>query len=159
MSDEKTQLAEAIAHAEDVIKADDCSEDCALEHAQLAMWLRELLSIKFPEPLPLPDAGTNVVSLDQHRIRANGEFADESVAYVEALWGKSTFAFNAAVRDLEAMRRGTEEPGMPLRPPETYHEATHLIRHVRALANDLARHFKVDDEIREVDDEAVGRKP
>lgn len=156
--DEKTLLDEAIAHAEDIScnLGGEGNAECREEHAQLAAWLRELRDIKFPEPLPVP-AG-NVVSLDEHRIRSETEFLDEQVAYVEALWGKETVAFNAAVRDLEAMRRGQEEPGHPLRPPVTYHEAIHLVLHVRALANDLARHFGLDDQVRSADDDAVGRK-
>jgi len=159
MPDEKTRLDEAIEHAEDVTY-NECGPDgatltaCGHEHAQLAAWLRELRDIKYPEPLPKAEG--NVVSLDEHRIREDGEFKDESVAYVEALWGKETFAFNAAVRDLELMRHGQDDGS--LRPPETYHEAQHLVRHVRALANSLARHFQIDELIREEDDQAVGRK-
>lgn len=92
----------------------------------------------------------NVVHLDAVRIREDREFEDEKVAYVEALWGKETFAFNAAIRDLEAMRRGHED--LTLRPPQTYHEAAHLILHVRALANDMARHFGIDDLVRPEDE-------
>jgi hypothetical protein len=88
--------------------------------------------------------------LDEHRIRAEEEFKDEQVAYVEALWGRDSYAFNAAVRDLEKMRRGEDDGS--LRPPVTYYEAEHLVRHVRALANDMARHFNLSDLIREEDD-------
>jgi len=91
-----------------------------------------------------------VVSLDEHRIRIEEEFLQEPVAYVEAIWGKKTCAFNAAIRDLEAMRRGSGDKA--LRPPETYHEALHIVLHVRALANDLARHLGVDSLVREEDD-------
>jgi hypothetical protein len=153
--DERVMLDEAIAHAEEV--AQDCRETpCGDDHARLAEWLRELRSIKFPEPLPPPDP--RIANLDEHRIRVEREFEGESMAYIEAMWGKETVAFNAVVRDLEAMRRGNEEPGMPLRPPETYHEAIHLVLHVRALANDLARCFGMDDQVRVSDDEAVGKK-
>lgn len=93
---------------------------------------------------------TNLVVLDDIRIREEQEFEDEKVAYVEALWGKETFAFNAAIRDLEAMRRGGDD--LTLRTPQTYHEAAHLVLHIRALANDLARHFGMDDLVREEDD-------
>jgi len=101
---------------------------------------------------PLPES-SKVVSLDAHRIRVEREFADEQMAYVEALWGRETFAFNAVVRDLEALRRGTEDPSKPLRPPETYYEAALLVRHVRGLANALARHFGIDDQVRPEDDD------
>ena len=91
-----------------------------------------------------------VVNLDQHRIRVEREFEDESMAYVEALWGKQTFAFNVAVRDLEALRRGEDDGS--LRPPETTHEAMMMVLHVRALANEVARHFGLTDMVREHDD-------
>lgn len=152
--DELTQLNDAIAHAEEV-SARECDTSCGDDHRQLALWLRELRDIKFPAPLSEPEP--NLVDLDDHRIRTEREFEGESMAYVEALWGRETVAFNAAVRDLEAIRRGTEDPAKPLRPPETYHEALHLIYHVRSLANDLARHFGIEDVIRIGDDRAVGR--
>jgi hypothetical protein len=91
-----------------------------------------------------------IVSLDEHRIRVEREFEDNSVAYVEALWGEETFAFNAAIRDLEGMRRGQDDGS--LRPPETTHEAISLVLHCRSLANDLARHFGLDHMVREHDD-------
>lgn len=98
-------------------------------------------------PLPL---APNITNLDDVRIRVEKEFEDEHVAYVEALWGKSTYAFNAAVRDLEAMRRGQDDG--TLRPPVTYYEGMLLVKHVRALANDLARNFGMDHFVREDDD-------
>ena len=59
-----------------------------------------------------------VSSLD--RVRALRDFDDDvRTAYVEVLWGERTFAVHAAIRDLEAMRRGTEHPDRPLRDPET----------------------------------------
>jgi len=151
VKDEQTLLDEAIVHAEEVA-ARECGTDCGGEHACLAMWLKELRDIKYPEKLPDEE---NVVSLDEHRIRSEGEFEDEQVAYVEALWGRESFAYNVAVRDLEAMRRGRDDGA--LRPPETYHEAMHMVLHVRALANDIARHFGLTDRVRSEDDEAVGR--
>lgn len=151
MKDEQTLLNEAIAHAE-AVAAEQCGTDCGGEHAALAMWLTELRDIKYPESLPKEG---NVVNLDAHRIRAESEFEDDGVAYVEALWGRESFAFNVAVRDLEAMRRGGDDGA--LRPPETYHEAQHMVLHVRALANDIARHFGLTERVRSEDDEAVGR--
>lgn len=90
------------------------------------------------------------MDLDEIRIRMGAEFTDEAVAYVEAIWGKTTYAFNAAIRDLEAMRRGVDDKA--LRRPVTYHEGMHLVLHVRALANDLARNFGMDHLVREEDD-------
>ena len=95
------------------------------------------------------EEGGNLAILDDHRIRKDSEFTDDAVAYVEGLWGKKTFAFNVAVRDLEKMRRGTDDRA--LREPATYHEALHLVKHIRQLANDVARHFGVI-EIRPEDD-------
>lgn len=154
------------------VRADDLSVPPeAAEHfpgpvvvdlGQLAVAHSEILALTgTSEPLP-PEADSPdspVVNLDAFRIRHENEFEDEQVAYIEALWGRETFAFNAAVRDLEAMRRGTEAPGKPLRPPETYHEAAHLILHVRALANDMARHFEMPEMVRPEDDLAVQKKP
>lgn len=105
-------------------------------------------------PLP-PDPSTAsgeavVTDLDEVRIRMGQEFSDEAVAYVEAIWGKTTYAFNAAIRDLEAMRRGIDDKS--LRRPVTYHEGMHLVLHVRALANDLARNFGMDHLVRDEDD-------
>jgi len=93
-----------------------------------------------------------LIDLADVRAREEREFQDEQVAYLEALWGKSTFAFDLAVRDLEAMRRDTEDPRMPLRPPETYYETEHMIKHVRALANDIARFYGMPELVRDEDD-------
>ena len=98
-----------------------------------------------------------IISLEDYRIRTDREFEDEMVAYVECLWGKRTFAFNVAVRDLEKMRRGEQDP--TLRPPETDWEALHLAKHVRALANDILRHFNLADFVREEDDMPERPKP
>lgn len=117
---------------------------------------RQLLAPGGSPDAPLPPdpstvAGEAVVTnLDEVRIRMGQEFRDETIAYVEAIWGRDTYAFNAAIQDLEARRRGAE--GGELRRPETYHEGMHLVLHVRALANDLARNFGMDHLIREDDD-------
>jgi hypothetical protein len=91
-----------------------------------------------------------VVDLDEHRVRIDREFEDNTVAYIEAIWGEKTFAFNAAIRDLEMMRRGRDDGS--LRPPETDHEGRMMVLHCRSLANDLARHFHLMDMVREHDD-------
>ena len=83
------------------------------------------------------DDDDKVVSLD--RGRALREFeGDVKVAHVEAMWGERTFVVDAQIRDLEAMRRGTEPESKPLRDPETVYEAEVLIGHIRWLANFLA---------------------
>jgi hypothetical protein len=92
----------------------------------------------------------NVVSLDEHRIRTLREFEDDAMAYVECLWGRKTFAFNVAVRDLEKLRHGV--PSQELRSPETDWEVLHLALHIRALANDVLRHFGLSDYVRPEDD-------
>lgn len=98
---------------------------------------------------------TPVVSLDDHRIRVEKEFEDEQVLYVEALWGRETFAYNVAIRDIERMRRGMEAPGKPLRPPETHYEVELVIQHLRWLANEFARVAGSTDLVRPEDDVVV----
>jgi hypothetical protein len=119
-----------------------------------------LVLLDFPFHWWSPDdlQTTNLVSLDDVRIREAQEFEDDKVAYFEALWGENTFAFNAAIRDLEAKRRGKEDPSKPLRPPQTHYEAELLIKHVRSVANDLARHFGMEDLVRHEDDIKRGGK-
>jgi hypothetical protein len=147
MADDKAKLE---AHIEMltymVSKFPDDPQQCR-DYGRQLRWAQELYDIKYPKPLPKDD---NIVSLDDHRIRTAAEFEDEQMAYLEALWGKESFAFNVAIRDLEAVRRGSDDKA--LRPPETYHEALHMVLHVRSLANDLARHFGLDDLVRPVDD-------
>lgn len=156
---EREAIEEAISHATAIAEREGCST-CGQEHAQLATWLRRLVELDFPsalpdEPLPIEE-DSNVISLDEHRIRVEQEFEDESVAYLEALWGKTTWAFNAAIRDLEAMRHGHDDKS--LRPPQTTYEAMHMVMHCRALANDMARFFGVEDMIRPEDDIQSKRK-
>ncbi len=98
----------------------------------------------------MPEDSDNIHYLDDYRIRTSREFEDEMVAYLECLWGRETFAFNLAVRDLEKMRRGLTDP--ELRPPETDWEALHMALHIRALANDVLRHYGLADHVRPEDD-------
>lgn len=92
----------------------------------------------------------NIVSLD--RVRALRDFDEEDkIAYVEALWGPNTYAVHAAIRDLEAMRRGTEDPSKPLRDPETDYEAELLVKHLRDLANNLAQEWGLEHIVRPED--------
>jgi hypothetical protein len=100
----------------------------------------------------MSETDDNVVDLDEHRVRERGEFRDEQVAYLEALWGKETWAFNVAIRDLEKLRRGVEDPA--LREPQTYFEVQKLVQHIRGLANDLARNYGFDELVRGEDDDA-----
>lgn len=96
------------------------------------------------------DNDDKVVSLD--RVRKLKDFdGDPSVAYLEVLWGEQTFAVNAAIRDLEAMRRDTEDPEKPLRDPETVYEAQVLIDRVRWVANYLARQWGLEERVRPED--------
>lgn len=89
----------------------------------------------------------DVISLE--RVRALRDFeADEHVAYVEILWGQRGFAAHAAIRDLEAMRNGSEDPEKPLREPETTFEAQVLVDHIRWVANFLAAEWGLSDRVR-----------
>ena len=98
----------------------------------------------------MKDDGGKVVSLD--RVRALREFeGDASVAYVELLWGERSFAVHAAIRDLEAIRMGTEPPDKPLREPETMHEAAVLVARVRWIGNFLARSWDLEELVRPED--------
>lgn len=97
-----------------------------------------------------PRAPDNLVDLESYRVQVEGEFREEQVAYLEALWGKKTWAFNVAVRDLEKLRRGEDDP--VLREPQTYFEVQKLVQHIRGLANDLARHYGYSELVRESDD-------
>jgi hypothetical protein len=121
------------------------------ENEQLVSWLSQLLMLKHPEPLAKEG---KVASLDEHRIRVDKEFEHDLVAYLEVTWGKETFAFNAACRDLELMRRGKDDG--TLRSPETEWEAAQMIFNVRSLANDLARFWNQDHLVRPGDDNPEG---
>jgi len=153
-TNDKELLEAAIEHAEYRSTILIHGTAAAEAQAQVAAWLKQLLAQKYPEPLSTED---NVTSLDDHRIRAEKEFEDEQVAYLEVLWGKKTYSFNAAVRDLELMRRGQDDGS--LRPPETSWEAEHVVFHVRSLANDLARFWNQDHLVREEDDRPETPKP
>ena len=100
---------------------------------------------------------TKIIDLDRYRLRLAAEgkpgvpdLDTDPVAFVEAIWGPDVMGWNAYVVDMEAFRRG--ETSLPLRPPETTYEAELLVRHVRALANDLAQHFKLDHLVQAEDD-------
>lgn len=98
-----------------------------------------------------------VVSLD--RFRALKEFDEEaSLVYVEALCGeRGGYAIHAAIRDLEAMAYGKEDPSKPLRQPETVYEAEVLVRTIRFVANCLAREAGLEHMIRPEDDEPAAK--
>jgi hypothetical protein len=100
---------------------------------------------------------TNVIDLDRHRLRLAAEgkpgvpdMDTEPVAYIEAIWGKDAYGWNAVIVDVEAMRRGGEH--LPLRPPETSYEIELIIRHLRGLTNDIARQHNMLHLVREGDD-------
>lgn len=95
----------------------------------------------------MDDSDDKVVRLDD--VRKLRDFdSDTSVCYLEVLWGEHTFAVNAAIRDLEAMRRGTEDAAKPLRDPETVFEAETIIDQMRWLANYLAQSWGLDHMVR-----------
>jgi len=86
------------------------------------------------------------------RVRALRDFDDDvRTAYVEVLWGERTFAVHAAIRDLEAMRRGTEQPDRPLRDPETVYEAETLVARLRWITNYLSREWGLEHRVRPED--------
>lgn len=106
----------------------------------------------------LPEEDERVVSLD--RVRALKSFeGDESVAYVELLWGAHSFAVHAAIRDLEAMRQGKESADKPLRDPATTFEAQILVDRIRWTANYLARAWGLEESVRPGDWQGDEREP
>jgi hypothetical protein len=103
------------------------------------------------------DDEPKVINLDQHRLRLAGEgkpgapdLDTDPVAYIEGIWGTDAYGWNAVIVDIEAMRRGGEH--LPLRPPETSYEVGLIIRHMRALANDIARQSGMGHLVREEDE-------
>jgi hypothetical protein len=98
--------------------------------------------------------GKPFFALGPHRIRTKGEepldLDTHPVAYFEAVWGEEVYGWNAVVRDTEDMRRGGD--GVELAPPRTDYEREMLVRHVRAVANDMARVFNLAHLIRQEDD-------
>lgn len=102
-----------------------------------------------------------VVNLNLHRLKlkqeqllgndkADLDLDGSPLAYVEAVWGHSVYGYNAYTIDMEAYRRGEEN--LPLRVAETDYEKELLIRHLRALANDLSKQFNRTDLLREEDE-------
>lgn len=127
--------------------------DLAVAHSEALAVAEKLTPNLYQEYKGFPgevDSSKMVLDIRDKQLRHEREFESEAVAYVEAIWGKETFAFDAAVQDLEQMRRGTGDKA--LRPPETDYEAELLIRHVRDLANGMARLFNQPDLIRPEDD-------
>lgn len=116
--------------------------------------LAERLREKVPQELLADDEllpeRDNVEVLDDYRIKSSAELQDDPVAWYEVIWGAKSWGFNLAIKDLEDLRRGGN--GGSLRQPETYHELVHLVLHIRASANDVARHFRIEELVREEDD-------
>ena len=84
--------------------------------------------------------------VDLGRVRALRDFeAEDKLAYIEILWGEAgAFAIHTAIRDMEAMRRGTEVADKPLREPVTHYEAEAILRRLRYAANHLAQQWGLD---------------
>lgn len=125
----------------------------AVAHAEALALAAELTPDLYEEYKGFPgevDSSKVVLDIADKKLRHEREFESEAVAYIEAIWGKQTFAFDAAIRDLEAMRRNSEDKS--LRPPETDYEAELLIRHVRDLANEMCRLLNQSHLIRPEDD-------
>lgn len=107
----------------------------------------------------MADKPTNVIDLDRHRIKLRSEgkpgtpdLDTDPVAYFEAIWGSTAFGWNAVIVDVEALRSGTPASQLPLRAPETTYEVELLVRHVRALANDICRQHRLTHLVRTEDD-------
>ena len=105
----------------------------------------------------MTDDPKKVIDLDKYRLQLAAEgkpgipdLDTAPVAYIEGIWGTDAYGWNAVIVDIEEMRRGGED--LPLRPPETSYEVELLIRHMRALANDIARQSNMNHLIREQDD-------
>ena len=98
--------------------------------------------------------GKPFFALGPHRIKTKGEptpdLDTEPVAYFEAVWGEEVYGWNAVIRDTEDMRRGGD--GHSLQPPRTDYEKEMLVRHVRAVANDMAKVFNLPHLIKREDD-------
>ena len=152
---ERTQL-EAAIDQQDALATANLGTPEGQAAKQMGHWLRQLHAWKFPLE-DEEDEEDVVVDLDEHRLRDEREFETNTMLYVEATWGAETVGFNVACRDLEGIRHGTEAPGRELRPPETTHEATYSVLHLRALANKLAMFFDLEHLVREEDDKAVGQ--
>ena len=115
-------------------------------------WGYSLLCVSV-NPYMSDDANIVDLSLARHRLKLkqglDKEYQDqadldtEPLAYVEAVWGSTVYGYNAYTVDMEAHRRG-ERP-THLRVPETDYEKELIVRHVKALANDLARQFNRPD--------------
>lgn len=99
----------------------------------------------------MDDSDDKVVDLT--RIRTLRDFdREDKLAYIEILWGESgTFAVNAVIRDLEALRRDAEDEEKPLREPETVYEAEAILRRIRFVANHLAEAWDLKHLIRPED--------
>ena len=107
----------------------------------------------------MTDDPKNLVDLDKYRIRLAAEgkpgvpdLDTDPVAYFEAIWGTDAFGWNAVIVDMEELRNGTPAESLPLRPPQTTYEVELLVRHVRALANDICRQHRLNHLIKPGDD-------
>jgi hypothetical protein len=149
---EQEKLERAIRNAHRLIESREGQDD-QQDAVDIARWLEQLHALRFPPG----DEDEQVVDLDGHRVRSEREFEDEQMLYIEVLWGKETFAYDIAIRDIEKMRRGTENPTKPLRPPETDYEIELAIKHIRWFANEVARLSGNEDWVRPEDDTAAGR--
>lgn len=84
----------------------------------------------------------NLIDLDSYRSTISPGSDAHPVAYFEAIWGESQYGWSAMIVDIEDLRKGKR--GGALRPPETSFEIELLIRHIRAVANDLARDHRMN---------------
>tara|TARA_B100001094_G_scaffold313478_1_gene351316 strand:- start:3828 stop:4151 length:324 start_codon:yes stop_codon:yes gene_type:complete len=100
-----------------------------------------------------------VIDLDKYRIKlaiegkpGTPDLDTYPVAYFEAVWGTDAFGWNATIVDMEKLRSGVDAETLPMRPPQTTYEVELLVRHVRALANDICRQHRLNHLVKPGDD-------
>lgn len=91
-----------------------------------------------------------IVDLSDYRSGLKLESNSTPVAYFEAVWGSNEYGWNALVVDIEALRRGAKD--LTPRPPETSYEIELIVRHLRAVANDISRDHRMNHLIKPEDD-------
>lgn len=97
----------------------------------------------------MSDDPSKIIDLDQHRIKlalegkpGTPDLDVDPIAYFEVVWGPEAYGWNAVTVDMEALRAGGKN--LPLRPPETSYEVELIVRHLRNLANDIAKQHRLN---------------
>ncbi len=92
----------------------------------------------------------NLIDLEAYRSEIKPGSDSHPVAYFESVWGESEYGWSAMIVDIEDLRKGNR--GLGLRPPETSFEIELLVRHIRAVANDIARDHRMNHLVKPEDD-------